>query len=252
MEKNKLSKGKIALIIIVAILYTAVVSLVSSVITKNIIEYKENKIAQERIAEEKKKQEEQTTGSNKVEVVLNGDDKETSADKESNGLFNKDSDIAFNQPITVGDVMEITFTSWEWADEIYPSDVSGYYNYYSDKAGEKYVVLKGTIKNISPKEFTIAGEVDAAVSINDKYETDVNVVCESSDGTDFIPYENIKSLQTLNFVIYASYADEVYNEYEKVKFDLELFNDSDEIGEDYYGDEKKPVDKYTIVVERPL
>ena len=250
MEKNKLSKGKIALIIIVAILYTAVVSLVSSVITKNIIEYKENKIAQERIAEEKKKQEEQTTGSNKVEVVLNGDDKETSADKESNGLFNKDSDIAFNQPITVGDVMEITFTSWEWADEVSPSDVSNRTNYYSDEEGEKYVVLKGTVKNVSPKEFDVTDVVGGKLTVNGKYESaSLSGSFESADKRSFT--YGIKSLQTLNFVIFVSFSDEVYNGYEKINFELELLNDSDEIGSIIYGD-NRPVDKYTIVVERPL
>ena len=73
-NNDKISKGKIALIVIIAIIYTAVVSLVSSVITKNVIEYKEEKIVQEKIEEEKKKKEEQTTGSDKVDIVLDGDD----------------------------------------------------------------------------------------------------------------------------------------------------------------------------------
>lgn len=249
-QKNKggLSKGKKALIIIVAILYTAVVSLVSSIITKTVIEYKENKATEEKAGEK----EETTTGSNKVEVVM-GDGEKVSADKELTTLPGGSKKLTFNQPITVGDVMEITFTSWEWADEIYPSYTSGYYHYYADDEGEKYVVLKGTIKNISSKEFSTGNVIDVDVRVNNKYEiSDAGSAAEALDGSGLDSYQNIKSLQTLNFVIVASFSDEVYNEYENVKFELELLNDSDKIGEYYYGNEKKPIEKYTIVVERPL
>lgn len=263
-SKGRLSKGKTALIIIVAILYTVVVSLTSSVITKNVIEYKDNKIAQEMAEEEKERREKETTGSNKVEVVM-GDDKETDMnnDKPLRGDYEDKNEgpsvgkpdkntIALNKAITVGDVMEITFTSWEWCDEILPANsTSGYYSYYDDKSGEKYIVIKGTVKNISPKEYALDDVVDMVATVNNKYEISATTASiESSDGTGFSSYEDIKSLQTLDFVIFASYADGVYDEYENIKFEFELFNNSDKIGEYFYNENEKPVDKYSLTVSK--
>ncbi len=81
VQKNKLSKGKKVLIVILVILYTAAVSLVSSVVTKAIIDYKENKIIQEKIEELKKEQEEATTGANVVNIELDGDSEETTVEE---------------------------------------------------------------------------------------------------------------------------------------------------------------------------
>ena len=35
--------------------------------------------------------------------------------------------------------MEITLTGSEWVESITPSNTSGYYSYYEDQEGEKYL-----------------------------------------------------------------------------------------------------------------
>ena len=150
--------------------------------------------------------------------------------------------IAFNQTVTIGDVMELTLESSEWADEIKPSNTSGGYSYYDDKEGEKYFVVRGKVKNIAGEDLDISYINESQILINDKYKAYVRMEAEESDGSSF--YGDIKPLQTLNIIAYASVSDELFDSCEHIKLTLNMLSDSSKMG--YFYDETYPHETYTI------
>lgn len=150
--------------------------------------------------------------------------------------------INLNQAVTIGNVMELTLESSQWVEEIKPSNTSGAYSYYKDKEGEKYFVIKGKAKNIAGENLDIRYANESQILINDTYKANVIIEAEETDGTSF--YGNIKPLQTLNIIAYASVSDEAYNICENIKLTLNVLSDSTYITNFY--DEDNPHETYNI------
>ena len=150
--------------------------------------------------------------------------------------------ISLNKTVTIGDVMELTLESSEWTDEIIPSNTSGVYSYKSDVEGEKFFVVRGKVKNIAGETMDITYVNESQLLINDTYKANVNIEAEESDGTSF--YGDVKPLQTLNIVVYASVSDELFDIADNVKLTLNMLSDSSKIG--YFYDNEYPHETYTI------
>lgn len=153
--------------------------------------------------------------SNKIENKVGKEDKKPKKEAEK---------LNVGQTITIGDVMELTIESSEWSDEIKPSNTSNFYTYYEDKEGEKYFVIKGKVKNVAGEDLDLDYVNQSKIIVNDTYKADVRFEAEESDGTSF--YADVKPLQTLNFIAYASLSDEAYNICEKIRCDIDIVNDS--------------------------
>lgn len=138
--------------------------------------------------------------------------------------------------------MELTLESSEWVEEIKPSNTSGGYSYYENKDGEKYFVIKGKAKNIAGENLDIQYANESQILINDTYKATVNIEAEETDGTSF--YGNIKPLQTLNIIAYASVSDEAYDICENVKLTLNVLSDSAYIRN--FFDKDNPYETYSI------
>jgi len=80
--------------------------------------------------------------------------------------------------------------------------------------------------------------------INDTYKSDLSIEVEKSDGTGF--YADIKPLQTLNVIIYASISDELQGMAESASVNLKFVNDAEYIDEYFYED-KVPYNEYNIL-----
>lgn len=150
--------------------------------------------------------------------------------------------LNLNQTVTIGDVMELTLESSEWVEEIKPSNTSGVYSYYENKDGEKYFVIKGKAKNIAGENLDIQYANESQILINDTYKANVTIEAEETDGTSF--YGDIKPLQTLNIIAYASISDEAYDICENIKLTLNVLSDSTYIRNFY--DEDNPHETYSI------
>ena len=150
--------------------------------------------------------------------------------------------LNLNQTVTIGDVMELTLESSEWVEEIRPSNTSGAYSYYENKDGEKYFVIKGKAKNIAGENLDIQYANESQILINDTYKANVTIEAEETDGTSF--YGDIKPLQTLNIIAYASISDEAYDICENIKLTLNVLSDSTYIRN--FFDEDNPHETYSM------
>ncbi|MBQ2836159.1 MAG: hypothetical protein IJE68_04930 [Clostridia bacterium] len=113
-----------------------------------------------------------------------------------------------NELVVVPDMAEITFTSVSVMDEIKPPDIDGVYSYYQDKDGEKYIVLKGTFKNLLTTTFDDFSNFEGKLKLNDKYEyPNVNISFASETDDDF--YSSPKSLQTITCYVWVSVPDDI-------------------------------------------
>ncbi len=142
--------------------------------------------------------------------------------------------FTLNETVTIGSLMEITLTGSEWVESITPSNTSGYYSYYKDQEGEKYFLIRGTLKNIGSEELDIQWINESKVLLNGTYEFSAEMELESNDGTDF--YGSAKPLQTLNLIIYASVSDEAYEICETVDVTMNILSDPEYIN-NFYDDD---------------
>lgn len=151
-------------------------------------------------------------------------------------------ELKLNQTVTVGDAMEITLESSEWAERILPPDTSGSYSYVDDKEDEKYFVVKGKVKNLAGENLEISFRgIKASLLINGKYKADVEI--NGVQPTAF--YGDIKPLQTLDVIFYASVTDEVYDLCNYAELTLKAINDANYIST-YFQEEDVPFNTYII------
>lgn len=210
----QLLKSKVFIIGVAILIYTIIVAFITVKIDREIIV---NNIQSAFNTD--------SNSSNKIENKI--DKKEEAQPKEAEKLY-------IGQTVTIGDVMELTLENSEWTDEIKPSNTSGSYCYYEDKEGEKYFVIKGKVKNIAGEDLDLTYVNQSKIIVNDTYEADVTFEAEEKDGTSF--YGDVKPLQTLNFVAYASLSDEAYNICKKIRCDIDMINDSSYINQFYSND----------------
>lgn len=154
--------------------------------------------------------------------------KSTSYVSSSNSNNNKNSDYItaeLNKKITIPNMAEITFSEAVIAEKLLPPDTSGFYTYQPDKENEKYIILKGTYKNLLTTEFSSYKNFSGKLKLNDKYEySDVFIKFATENGHSF---EDPKSLQTMNCYIYVSVPDEILNDSNnKYSFYLDFKTDS--------------------------
>ena len=119
--------------------------------------------------------------------------------------------VYLNQLISCDGIFDMTLTSVSWKDTVKPSNTSDYYSYYKDKKGEKYIVIKGTIKNTSGSTIDVQFGSESMFKFNDKYEYAATWTAEGEEHDDFYGYQ-IKPLTTANVIFYASVPDEIKDE----------------------------------------
>ncbi len=128
--------------------------------------------------------------------------------------------IGFGEKVNNNGIIEFTIYDAGWADWVSPSADSEYESYYlANISGEKYLVLKGVIKNVSGSDINSSNIYMKAV-FNDtySYETDCEVYVENSDGSDFMMYETLSPLTERIFYLTCSVPDELYESAEQCDF----------------------------------
>ena len=154
--------------------------------------------------------------------------------------------VSFNEPFSVGDVMEITLTNSEWCDTLYPSNTSGTYSYYENVDGETYFVVRGSLKSFASQSFDVDYCSKAQLLINNKYKVPVWMELEELDGTSF--YGEVKPLQTLNMIMYSSVSDELYNVFEEAELDFSIVSEDEYLV--YFYDEEYPQEYFTMSLSK--
>lgn len=158
---------------------------------------------------------------------LQGDMIDDETDTENKDKNSSEKTVQLKTPFSVGKVMNITLISTEWCDKILPSNTSGAYSYMGDKENEKYFVIRGKIESLATENFDINYSNETELLINGKYKISAQMETEESDGTSF--YGSIKPLQTLNFVIYASVSDTLYNQWENISVSMKIANNEEDL-----------------------
>lgn len=77
-------------------------------------------------------------------------------------------------PVNFGEIIslefaEITIEGAGFGDKVKPENPSNVYRYLSDKEGEQFIYVYGTIKNISGNQYEIASNMFAKMTFDDKY-----------------------------------------------------------------------------------
>lgn len=222
-------KSKWFIISLAVIVYTAIVVGITVKVDRKIIANQIQKSFQDVFSFDDEKDESSNT------IKNNASDKEKDPEK-------VEKKINLNQTVKIGDVMELTLESSEWLEEIKPSNTSGVYSYYENKEGEKYFVVRGKIKNIAGENLDIQYANKSQILINDMYKANVTFEAEETDGTSF--YGDIKPLQTLNIIAYASVSDDAYNICENIKLTTNMVSDSAYVRNFY--DDDNPHETYSI------
>ena len=137
-------------------------------------------------------------------------------------------DDVINRNINLGDSIELDFVHMSIdnltiVDEIYPADTSdGSFLYIEDDIGTKYVVLRGTIKNLGVVNLE-STYFNGSLLINDKYEYSLylNISANPKTTTDF----SIAPLEESDYFIYAVVPDDAVDILENGKIRIS-FNDN--------------------------
>ena len=142
----------------------------------------------------------------------------------------------------VTDFVEMTVETFGTAQELYPTDTSGVYSYYSDKENETYFFLIGTIKNIGGNSYSVE-EMNIQLTFDGKYNY-TGYIAADDGGNDFYG-DVVNPLCSVKYYMYASVPDELINTYTTctVKF---AFQENFE--HDYHSDFEKFAYCYTITV----
>lgn len=116
-----------------------------------------------------------------------------------------------NEKIILEDIAEINFSDVGYTEEILPPNTSGSIYKYEDKAEEKYVLLKGTYKNLLTKKFSEYENFNGVLKINNKYDyKTVIIVFANNDDNNF--WERPDSLQTMNLYIWVTVPDDIISD----------------------------------------
>jgi len=135
-------------------------------------------------------------------------------DNTSSNSPSKSNSSAKNGPTAVAvgetfstDNYEITLTSVEWVDEIYPPDTSGYYRYYQNEENNTYLLVKGYYKNLWTDFTEPHWATEAKFVFNDKYNIEAQIE-DIQDGKMSSSYA-INPMETSEIYIWASVSDEM-------------------------------------------
>lgn len=143
-------------------------------------------------------------------------DQHVTATKISEDDYNaavEDSKAKGPKAISVGEAVEtdlysFTIDSIDYAEEIYPSDTSGYYYYMTDESGSSYLVARISFKNLSSDYMVPSYAIAANYSINgNNYNATVALDIDAKISQSY----QVEAKDTASMVIYASVPDEVKN-----------------------------------------
>lgn len=171
---------------------------------------------------------------------------EASTASESNPHSYANDNIKLNEAFTVGEIMEITLSGYEWNDKVVPSNTDSGYLYLEGSEGETYFIVHGTLKSFASNTFDIDYCSDATITINDKYNFSARIKLENSDHTGF--NGSVKPLQALNMVIYGAIPDEAKDIAESIRVSFSIVSDEEALN--YYYKDSYPHEDYTITLSR--
>lgn len=134
----------------------------------------------------------------------------------------KASEIKIGETITVPDRYEITFTDYEWLDEIKVKSDSVTFNIKQKSDGITYLVLKGTLKNLSNHRSNLSGSpcgIENSFLINDQYEYRGDKVAYGNNASCDL---SVDPLMTVNYCVYAAVPNEVKENFTGAKVTLRV------------------------------
>lgn len=144
--------------------------------------------------------------------TFNGDGRVVSAvrisDEEYEALVEESASYG-PQTVEVGETVDtegysFTVNSFSYVDEIYPSDMSGYYTYLPDEEGKSYLFADVTYTN-NWTEYSSPGQSTAAnFSVG---ENKYSGIVEVDGGAQFLSIYSIEAKDTGRVLIYASVPD---------------------------------------------
>lgn len=105
-----------------------------------------------------------------------------------------------------GDGYTFTLTSFDFKDEIYPSDTSRYYRYYQDESGKTYLCARAKVTNDSSDYAGFCKATSAEFNVGgNKYSASV----EQDINRGFWSMYTLDAKDTGSYIIYASIPDSV-------------------------------------------
>lgn len=116
-----------------------------------------------------------------------------------------------NKKIVLKDIAEITINGVSIEEEILPPDTSGSVYKYKNIENEKYIVLKGTFKNLMSGKFRDFNNFNGVLKVNNKYEYKSFIIVFANDDVNTF-YNEPDSLETMNCYIWVSVPDEIIND----------------------------------------
>lgn len=227
-------KGKVVLAAVLAVVYTAVVVAATVFIDRAILKDKLNAA------------EDNNEPVFKIETEYSSDKISDGNQQNNNGENGKK--VALNEKFTVGPMFEITLLKSEWCEKILPSNTSGVYSYYDDTDGEKYLVVKAKVKNVSSQEIDFQYVTECKLKVDGKYEIEGKAESEEQDGTSF--YGNIKPLQEVNAIIYFSVSDEMYSTCSEYEVVLDVANNEEAAAQYSFGWKDGDYDRFSITLAK--
>lgn len=134
-------------------------------------------------------------------------------------------ELAFGETATIENMVQITPEDFYFVEgELLPSITDDYYSYIDDVEDETYIVVTGTVKNLSGDTIDIEFGTNNKIVVNGTYTyTNGILTAEDEDHNSFYGYE-IKPLKSAKFVYYVSVPDELIEMYEFCEIEIS-FND---------------------------
>lgn len=114
-------------------------------------------------------------------------------------------DVAVGQTVDT-DAFSFTVNSISYQQEIYPSDTSGYYNYYTDQAGTTYLVASVTFTNKGTDAAVPGWSTSATLTVNGN---NYQATPEVDGGTQTSQSYRVEAQQTSQMIIWAAVPDNV-------------------------------------------
>ena len=179
---------------------------------------------------------------------IESDDKDSAdsaedIEEQTEKIEEKRKQFKLNDKVTIKDGYEIVLNKAGWSEKIEPKNKGDFYTYYKNEEGSKYFVLKGSFKNLSGETLDVSNLNHGELIVNGKYKSHFSFKIEETDGGGFDNY--IKPLQTLDFIIFSSVSDEVYNECKSVELNLDLVTQQEDMNSMFI-DSDTPTEKYVI------
>lgn len=166
-----------------------------------------------------------------------------SDDSSISGVGSKENTITTGETVVIDDVIEFTLDYCEVVEEVNPSAPDGVYSHYPDKAGEKYIVLWGTVTNLNSNSYDLDYIIKSEITINGQYTFSGQVESEESDGSGF--NYSVLPLQTTKFVIFYSVSDKAAEIFSNGTCTLYVANNPDTAG-DYFDADDDPHNVYKL------